>query len=189
MPTPPAGAPVTKQQIVDKFNSLVRDQLNPPAGNAPWYAGNVTGTYGAQMSNHQDLGQRSEDPKSAGDIPGTGLMASTIFNVLHGFAMELTRVRKARFIYIISSTPPVVYTSPVTVVTALKPRFALYFPIPGNQREPGTPVNSGELDSFLVALRNEINLRRTDDNYAHTFSTGVCHTSCHSSCHGSRGRR
>lgn len=173
---------ITKTDIVNKFNAIVRNGLAPAAGTAVWYMGSAPGN-----ASDPSLGPRAEPDKAASDVPGAALMASAVFNVLHGFAMEYTRVRQAEILLLTDSTT---YSSFGTSLTALHPRFALYFPIPGGQREPGLQINEAELDDFLEDLRDRVNVIRNGTEYTHTITAvPVCHTSCHGSCHGSRGRR
>lgn len=177
MPTP-----VTKTDIINRFNAIVRNQLYY-IGSAQAYYGYVPGIGDGNIINHHTLGPQAEPGKSAGDIPGVGAMASAVFNVLHGLAMEYTRVRQMRYMLATDAAP--LQGGPY--YTALKSYHALYFPIPGNQREPGTYVDSSDLDAFLYALRDAVNDRRQNSAYEHNIA--ACHASCHSSCHGSRGRR
>lgn len=188
---------VTKATIAAQFNSIVRNALNTPApGAAPWFAGNVPGVPDvagsipgdgqAQIQSHGHLGARAEPGKSAADIPGAAAMSSSVFNVLHGFAMELTRVRRAQYVVYLGNSA--VYA---TNTAALHPRFALYFPIPGGQVEPGTVVTLADLNTFLGNLRSAVQNIRTNPAYLHTLTAtaAACHSNCHGSCHGSRGRR
>jgi len=188
---------LTKSVIVAKFNSIVRDSLNSPSpSQAPWFQGHVPGVgdvFGtpsghaqAEIQSHFQLGNRNEPGKSVSDVPGAAAMASTVFNVLHGFAMELTRVRRARYVYYYNSQA--VYS---TNTAALIPAMSLYFPIPGGQREPGVVITEADIDNFLVSLRNAVQDIRTNDYYIHTL-TATCHTNAPPPpppCHGSRGRR
>lgn len=169
---------VTKTDIVNRFNAIVRNGLTPAAGTAVWYSGNSP-----QDPGNINLGARAEPGKIASEVPGAALMASAVFNVLHGFAMEYTRVRMGRIFYLTDAAPLQYGPS----LTALHPRLALYFPIPGGQREPGIQINATQLDAFLVNLRNQVNAIRS--GAAYTFTIIACHNSCHSACHGSRGRR
>ncbi len=201
---------ITKADIAARFNTLIINALNTPtAGTAPWYSGNVpfsgtiapipAGVPRANMEASDQLGPQAEPLKTAADIPGTNLVCVTLFNALHGLAMELTRVRKSQFIFYYGSPfVPVGHvdynSNPTTIMgrstAALHPRFALYFPIPGGQRDPGTAITATALDEFLDDLYEQIQHIRSDDIYMHTITaTASCHSSCHSSCHGSRGRR
>ena len=163
---------ITKAEIAEQFNTLVRDNLlTPVPGTAPWYKGNVPGVQNitgvgsgvpsAAIQNHIQLGPRAEPQKTAADIPGTQYVF--FFNNLAVYA---------------------------TSSAALSPNLALYFPIPGGQVEPGTVITLDLLNDFLDELHSTVQVIRTSDNYLHTWgSTASCHSSCHSSCHGSRGRR
>lgn len=180
--------PVTKNDIINKFNTLFRAALAQPAGSATNYAGHVTGSPAPNITNHPDLGSPSEPLKYYSDIPpqaGTGIELSTsIFNILHNFAMEFTRVRQARWIYI---TGPSTHSEDTTYrLTALKPQFALYFPIP-EYPLPGEIVEALDVDDFLRDLRSEVDSRRSSSTFGHIFA--VCYAAAPPPCHGSRGRR
>ena len=178
---------VTKADIATQFNTVVRNALTTPAPDAaPWYLGNVTGTPTPPVSiqNDPQLGPRPEPGKSAADIPGLAVTSASVFNVLHGFAMELTRVRRMKYIlYTDNPMSPIVATNSA----ALNTNLALYFPIPGGQVEPGTIMTLLQLNNFLNNLRAAVQNIRTSNAHMHTVA--ACHSSCHGSCHGSRGRR
>src|SRR5690606_15032565 len=106
--------------------------------------------------------------------------------ILHNFAMEYTRVRKARWAFFNAGT----LTEGTWQLTALKPSFALYFPLPASSQPlPGEPITMTDLNDFLTDLRDLLNDRRNNTVYGHLYGQLSCHSSCHSSCHGSRGRR
>lgn len=119
--------------------------------------------------------------------------ASVLFNVLHGLAMQMTRVRRVRFIFGVSwiqwlggTAHPVMYTTSA----ALVPQQALYFPIPtGNLPTVGDTVNLVRLENFLRQLRDQVNNIRRGASNTHISDIYMCHSSCHTNCHGSRSRR
>jgi hypothetical protein len=120
----------------------------------------------------------------------TGVMATNIFEILHNFAMEMTRVRRARNTHLVDnrSDSQANHSVPGSwTLTALHPRHALYFDIPGGHRNFGTPVSASAIDSFLNQLRIRVQDIRNGQDYG--FEIISCHSSCHSSCHGSRARR
>lgn len=181
-------ATVTKQYIIDQFNRIVRTNA-PRIDNAVWYRGNtprpVVATNPFSIPNV--FGARAEVVHDVGDIRGQ-LLASTIFNVLHAFAMELTRVRKVRCIYFSTNDGVVTITNDGKNIAALQSELALYFHIPGGQRQPGTLVVQSELNDFLRDLRDKVVSIRNDEG-VYMYNVVSCHTSCHSSCHSSRSRR
>lgn len=178
---------VTKQFVIDRFNTLVRSNAHR-IDSAVWYIGNHPRTISnGALGIPNVLGARAEVVHGANDIPGS-MLASTIFNVLHSFAMELTRVRKTRSLYLQTTNGTTVIHNDGIQVTALQSEVALYFPIPGGQRDPGTPVDSSSLESFLTDLQTKVNDIRTNEG-VYLYNMFSCHTSCHSSCHSSRSRR
>lgn len=184
------SVPMTKADIINRFNTLVRNQLSPSLDNAPNYYGSVPSSAQFAVINHKDLGSRSEPPMTTGDLTlaaaDNGVqVANCIFNLLHNFAMSYTRVRQAKWVYITGG----VATEGVMALTALKPSFALYFPLPENPPLTGLPVSGQDVDEFLDLLRIKVNAIRNDGNYMHIYGVFTCHNSCHTSCHGSRGRR
>lgn len=186
------GAPLSKQEIVDRFNSMVANQLTVPRGSANWHSGNqplnLVGNRGRPNPTitGNPFGARAEPLKAVSDLPSGNLVASVMFNVLHRFAMEFTRVRRAQ-VWQRTGTGANTATFLGENYAALRTDLALSLDIP-NHPDPGAPVNSAQVDQFLTALRNRINAKRsTDANFMMAIMS--CHNSCHSSCHGSRGRR
>ena len=195
---------ISKATLAARFNSIVLGQLKTPAaGGATWFQGNVLGintippvplaVAQAGIGSHPQLGLRAEPPKTAADITVSELTVSNIYNFLHGLAMELTRVRKAQYVFYYSNPATATLKSAVmgTETTALKPSLALYFKIPGGQPpSSASPMSLADLDIFLDDLYEAVQDIRTNEIYLHTFTaTAACHGSCHSACHGSRGRR
>lgn len=173
------GTPLSAADIISRFNSTVTYTLTY-FNSAPRYSGNFPN--GGVDSR---LGSPSESAKTVGDLTAAsgGQLASTIvFNVLHGFAMEMTRVRRVQAWHRTDALP----LDGGVQTTALNSNYAAYFPIP-NQPLIGEQVNDATLTSFLNDLRLLANTVRTSDSYKIDIVT--CHNSCHSSCHSSRNRR
>lgn len=179
---------MSKNDVIAKFNSLFRAALDLPAGSAQNYYGSVSGSPHSNISTHSDLGQRNEPVKVVTDIPAQAdrgaFLSTTIFNVLHNFAMEFTRVRQARWIYIVNATT--FSEDPNYKLTALQPRFALYFPVPEHPL-PGTVVQDHDIDDFLQDLLYQVDQRRASTSYGHIYA--VCYSAAPPPCHASRGRR
>lgn len=178
---------VSKQYVIDRFNTIVKSYITSFAqfSSATNYAGSVP--VNGSFSGHADLGPRAETNFTTGNIPGD-YVSSNIFNILHNFAMEYTRVRQANLAYFVN----VSYTNTSNYSqnigrTALRADFALYFPIPAGAPNAGQTITAAQIDSFLASLRDAVYQRRTSSSYAHTLFS--CHSNCHTSCHGSRGRR
>jgi hypothetical protein len=182
--------------IVSMYNTQVRNQASF-VGSAAWYEGaanfyplapgNVISPFG-RPGDSQKLGPRAEPAKLPTDVLPSiaqGQMLSTVvFNMLHGWAMELTRVRRVRAVHLRYHTRA---AESVTIeTTALNARYAGYFPIPVHPM-PGDLVTDTDLTTFLTALRNQVNLMRNTDLYGMDVVT--CHSNCHSNCHSSRNRR
>ena len=176
---------ITKADVIARFNAIVYSGIGP--GTASAWMGNVPGSPSAGITNHGDLGNRAEANKTVADIPASAErgvhIANSVFHVLHNFAMEYTRVRQARWAYVSAG----VINYGAYRLTALQPRFAIYFPIPQEPPLPGDVITLVDVDNFLTTLRNALNDRRTNAAYGHVYF--ACHSSCHASCHGSRGRR
>jgi putative component of membrane protein insertase Oxa1/YidC/SpoIIIJ protein YidD len=180
------GPALTPTDVINRFNTIVRSAASQIDG-ATWYTGNfpseANGLNGGTDPVPSRLGARAEVTHTAADINPPGQFASTIvFNILHGFAMELTRVRKVHAWHRTDAAP----IDGGTQTTALNSKFAAYFPIP-LQPTIGSSVDDTQLTTFLGLLLTEVNKVRT--GIAYTVDIVTCHNSCHASCHGSRSRR
>lgn len=172
-----AGTPLSAADIIARFNSMVRNNVSG-MDSATWYAGNFP-----NQPWESRLGPRNEASHSAAEISAVGQLAATVvFNILHGFAMELTRVRTVQAWHRTDAAP----INGGAAMTALNSNFAAYFPIP-YQPTVGAVVTDAILNTFLTNLRNNVQTIRTSGAY--TIDIVTCHSSCHSSCHGSRSRR
>jgi hypothetical protein len=177
-------AAITAAQIISRFNTVVRNAA-PAFSAAAKYYGNFD-----WAPWHWKLGPQAEVTHTDSDIinppgappGGVAITAATVFNLLHAFAMELTRVRQGQSIHLTNGGP----LASGYAYTALHPREALYFQIPF-QPIPGEPITSARLETFLSALSAQVNVRRSDNTF--NFEVLSCHSNCHSACHGARGRR
>ena len=180
--------------VVAQFNSVVMSGLNN-RGTALWHKDSFPNTVVKDPHLPDNLGPQSEASMAVADytnIVGTGgepgtLAAAVVFNIVHMWAQQLSRVRMGRLIYF-STVGYVATVTSGSQFTALSSTLALSFPFPS----PPMPAynaspTAGDFDTFLRSLRDRLNLIRGDANYQQTFV--ACHSSCHSSCHGARGRR
>ena len=168
--------PLSNATILAQFNAIVRNTL-PSLSAATWYEG-----VHPRVPGNTQLGARTETSQAAASL-GLGTYDHIVFNVLHGFAMELTRVRLSESWFRTDGAP--IYDG--QALTALNPGLALYFAIPGGQPTPANETTLANLNNFLTLLRSQVVDRRTSAAYVHRMVT--CHSSCHGNCHGSRGRR
>lgn len=170
--------------VMSRFNAVVRAAA-PYLNSAPRHSGSFPQMGTSGYVNDSRLGSRTEISHSGPDL-GTGgqLVASVIFNVLHGFAMELTRVRKTHAFHFTNTGP----IDGNIATTALNPNFAAYFPIP-SYPAPGDVVNLSQLETFLSALSTRVNAIRNDPTNSYVVDIVTCHGNCHSACHSSRNRR
>lgn len=168
--------PLSNATILAQFNSIVRNTL-PSLNAATWYAG-----VHPRVPGNAQLGASTETSQPEASL-GAGVYDHIVFNVLHGFAMELTRVRLSESWFRTDGAP----IDDGQALTALNPDLALYFAIPGGQPAVANETTLANLNNFLTLLRNEVTARRTSAAYVHRMVT--CHSSCHGNCHGSRGRR
>ena len=172
------GATLDSSEIVNQFNLIVRNNAYL-IGIAPRHSGSTPG--GADSR----LGSQSEILHNASELDGRGYLAATVvFNILHAWAMELTRVRRVHFFHLVNAS----YEDRGRDLTALRPEYAVYFPIP-YQPAIGAPVTALNLNTFLNNLRTEVNKVRSTNVAAYEVDIVTCHSNCHSSCHGSRNRR
>ncbi len=197
------GVPLTHTQIVTKFNTLIKNLLNSPASTATGLATYHTGNRPPATFTTTDarLGNRAEPPKSPADfVAASGgatsdLTGTVVYNIMHAWAMELTRVRRVTFVYGVGNAvgggngPNNVQVIPGSA--ALKPAYALYFPIPV-QPVVGATITETQFDNFLMQLRVRVQEIRTGlvgASAEYRTEIYACHSNCHSSCHSSRNRR
>ena len=175
-----AGNPVTKDEIIRRFIDLVK---TPTTKTVTWHSGGlfpVTGT------SHNLLGSSTQANPTTNDLPQGDPLTTRVFHILHGFALQMTRFR--RVTYRVTSNDSSSNVGSTTQWAALN--NLIWFDIPAVPA-PGIVVDSGQLDTFLRALKAEIDRIQASGSYQiniHAYQY-VCHSSCHSSCHGSRGRR
>jgi hypothetical protein len=186
------GSAVSVANVIARFNATVMANVAPNRGAATWHIGAFPWSDIRDPQRLDHLGNVAEPDKTVANYTAVGgeaqgaMASSVVFNILHQFAMELTRVRQARIIYFQTNgyTPSLTHA---TALTALNPNLAIAFPIP-HQPVPGESIDDTIFGTFLANLVNRVNAIRSDaTHYQHTFV--ACHSSCHSSCHGSRGRR
>ncbi len=212
-----SGDQTKKDFIQNRFKALVRDHVRI---SGVWHAGNHPhqgegGSAGVVL----DYGAAGLGPQHEPEIPSnssetqsldTGLQVGpTLFNVLHGFAMRLTRIRLGRsyFSHSPDSGGTQCYMDDGLQIAALDPKLALYFPLPSrttrltdltnadeesvynpdNQPLQGESLRAQELDIFLENLRTRV--IQLQQGRLQSYTMVSCHANCHSSCHRSRSRR
>ena len=184
--------------IIQRFNTACG------IGAPVWHQGSFPNTAVMDPSLPGSLGSPAQAAFTQGDydfLAGAGtsdvgkMAASVMFNVLHNWAQQLTRVRIARLVFF-STVGSVPTTQAGAALCALKPELALSFPFPVAAVGSALPspgdyaLAAGGIDGFLTALSAKLSIMRNPASaapYQHTFF--ACHSSCHSSCHGARGRR
>lgn len=184
------SSPVDRASIIAQFVSVVQNPIM--SGGTAW--GNDTplgrGSPHGGPSIHRLMGPRSQAnpsvPSTIGEVTTTNM-----FYLLHGFAVALTRHRRARAWVLgnanISNVPTHVGGFDLGyALTSYAINNTIWFNYPSIPTV-GTPMNAATLTAFLNALRNEVASIRTQNNYASDML--FCHSSCHTSCHSSRGRR
>ena len=187
--------PLTKADIVTRFNLLVANQLSPHRSSAIWHTGNLptSGSGANPLIKYNPIGPKDEplmDVSHLSDSDTSQFAASLIFSALHRFAMQYTRVRKGESWYREGtgnlSRDGTKAESWATNTCAFRADLAVTISIP-DYPKPGDPVTLEALENFLITLKNRVNQVRSGAN----FTTPIisCHNSCHSNCHGSRGRR
>lgn len=181
------GSPVTKADIVNEFNSrVVANIVQLSAGQ--WHAGTPPYPNADHVGAQAEPGNKTET-----DITVTNLVPTSVFNILHGWAMEMTRMRRVRALRLRTSNtsnPQWSVTNEQlggvgnTPYTSMSEDFIRYFPIPGGQPNGGTPMNWTELQNFMDTLKDRVNDIRNS-----LVTLQGCHSSCHGNCHSSRSRR
>lgn len=171
------STPVSKASILSSFVSLVQNPVM--ATSSGW--NNTMPMHTAQNEIHRLLGPRTQAtpsfPNNVGEITTTN-----VFYLLHGFAVALTRHRRARGWLRTDSVP----TDLGYALTSYAVNNVVWFSYP-TIPDVGTPITGTILNNFMNALRLQVQNIKTDNNHASDIV--VCHNSCHGSCHGSRGRR
>jgi hypothetical protein len=177
---------LTNQQILDRFNSLVRTPIVTSL--PPTFSSAAPPNPAGRGLTDGDLGPAAEPVFSTSALPAGGEGAITaVFYILHHWAMQLTRIRRAKVFFIVGWAAN---TVPVQATVALKSGYELYFPIP-TVPASGTSITSAVMDNFLSSLKVAVQKRRdgTEGLFHNIIYYTACHSNCHSNCHGSRGRR
>lgn len=171
------STPVSRASILSSFMSLVQNPVM--ATSSSWSS--TTLMHVEQDAVHRLMGPRNQDtpvfPNNVGEITTTN-----VFYLLHGFAVALTRHRRARG-WIETNSRPIDLGYALTSYAVNNVIWFSYPTIP----DVGTPITGAILNNFMNALRAQVQAIKTDNSRASDIV--ACHSSCHSSCHGSRGRR
>lgn len=168
--------PVSTATLLADFISVVKSPVMSPASS--WHAANPPYPAGGP---HWMLGPQAEPdpafPINVGDITTTN-----IFYILHGFALKLTRHRRGRaWVRTNSGANDLGFA-----LTSYFVGNIIWFDYPAIP-PVGTPFSAATMNTFLVALRTQVQAIKADNFKASEIVS--CHISCHGSCHGSRGRR
>lgn len=134
----------------------------------------------------------TSDPASVASVQGTKISRAsfvnptTIFDTLHNYARQLTRVRNTVWTY--KRNPGPDELGPATPALAALSISHIYNLLP-KPPEPafavGTKISTADIDVFMTNLKANLDAYRA----ANPVTITMCHSSCHSSCHGARGRR
>ncbi|MFN3453359.1 MAG: hypothetical protein ACK41T_00265 [Pseudobdellovibrio sp.] len=211
------GSLVNKSDILSAFMSAVQTPFMTDVNTAtpaPWSLSNkpwsTVYTSWAQSNktngNHQLLGPSGQPaltypsswPNAQTGESGTGNIATTnVFFILHGFALALTRHRRAHA-WILRGNPGSTNnagdtgstTRPLDLgvrLTSYAVNNVVWFDYP-SMPAPGATITNADINTFLSNLKTQIETIR-DSTTSNVADIVACHLSCHSACHGSRGRR
>lgn len=181
--------------IFTRFMDLV---YNPKAGPGlpPWH--NAYYPWSVIAADLPKLGPQAitpppTNPSSPPPILGNEINVASIanpsitavFNAIHGFANQLTRIRMTDAYYNTNGT----YNYVGSGSTALNTTYETTIPRPldpsglvQGEKVSLSSISPGGIDSFMTAMNTSLNSFAAE-------RINCCHYSCHGSCHGSRGRR
>ena len=202
MATINTGDDVDNALIVNRFNELLRDRINPTiqVSNATPFS---TGTY-RELTN--------TDPTTTGGIPisniGAAVVSPAVESSLTGivdaselasYLRELTRdytmVRKIHWRLRLNTTG--FPSGNGLIVQEEVPVAVMHFNYPIYKQtvtdqaatyniETTDTIDASDFELFMADLYSQWNTLK--ENSIDVF-VDTCHASCHSNCHGSRGRR
>lgn len=174
------STPVNRASILASFLTQVQNPLM--ATMSSWHAAVLP--HIEWDATHRLLGPQLQSPPAYPTNIGE-ITTTNVFYLLHGFAVALTRHRRARgWMLRNANQAPVDLGYALTSYAANNVIWFNYPTIP----PVGDPITAAVLNNFLVALRNQVANIKTDNNYASDMV--ACHSNCFTSpCHGSRGRR
>lgn len=171
------STPVNRASILSSFLSIVQNPIMTTT--STWNS--ASKMHAAQTGSHRLFGPASQSspsfPVTVGEVTTTN-----IFYILHGFAVALTRHRRAHG-WLETNARPIDLGYALTSYAVNNVIWFSYPTIPA----VGTPITTTIMNNFMTALRLQVQSIRSDNQYASDII--ACHQSCHSSCHGSRGRR
>jgi hypothetical protein len=184
-------ANITKQSIVDIYNTFIRDVRTADIAVASDFNQPI-----ATRINQAELGPKAyKENMSTDDLTTTIIDAAEIRDAFKTYARYTTVVRNIRHGYITDNFDPntaEVTTGDTNTVARLKDSYIVNATVPDELDDdtildPRSNIvaDLSDLQGYASVIEgyadNSLDVARLD--------LRVCHSSCHSSCHGSRGRR
>ena len=193
----PQGSNITKDNMVNDFNSIVITGRNTKvvwstasAAVNPFHPQNTFGTLTSADPN--PLGPAATASIPVGDLQ-TDISGTNVFNVFIGRANMAARIRTVRLIKYLNVTGFASGNGNIvqfnqTQIGSMNNSYSSNFLKSDFTTYPDVNniVDASDLDTFVSSISQKITALSTT---VATFSEYYCHSSCHSSCHGSRGRR
>jgi len=199
MPTINTGDEVSKAIVVNRFNEVMRDAINPliSVGTGTSFS---TGTY-RELTNvpnggvpFSDVGTPTVAPAVSGGL-STVVDAAQLATYLRNLARDYSGVRKLNWrlrfnrtgypsgngnIVQEQSTSAYIHLDGSTYKQTVTDNSATY------DIEEGDVIDASNFESYIANLYSQWNSLKENQVVIHV---DTCHASCHSNCHSSRGRR
>lgn len=199
MPQQNSGDIVTKNQIIARFNEVMRDQINPQidVGTATPFS---SGTYRSLTSvpnggvPYPAVGTPTVSPAVAGGL-STTVDASELANYLRNLTRDYTGVRKLNWrlrfnktgypsgngqIVQERTTTDYIHLDSPAYKQTITDNSATY------DIQEGELIDASNFEDFIANLYSQWNSLKENQV---TIFVDTCHASCHGNCHSSRGRR
>lgn len=191
--------PIEKQDVIDRFNTRVRDWVT---SNTNWVSSTSVWntTVGVVSSNNGRTAFATAQPDSilpinlSADIGAQPLTIGHVVNVLRTFMVTCANSHKV-FLQNTGNLAPASYTGTIRLNGSPAPTTTAVLSDMTNSAvnrdlESGDLITATNLINFIEDCRS-IWTTRCLNSPVETFNYSYCHSSCHSNhgSHGSRGRR
>jgi hypothetical protein len=200
MPIQNTGDEISKAAVLQRFNEVMRDNINPviDVGSGTPF---TTGTY-RELTNTGDggipinhVGAPTVSPATTGGLTDTIIDAAGLANYLRTLTRNYSQVRKLNWrlrfnktgypsgngnLVLEQTTTDYIHLNAETYKQTVTDNATTY------NIEEGDLIDASDFESYIADLYSQWSTLKENTV---TIYVDTCHASCHSNCHGSRGRR